>query len=136
MEVSNSPKLLNLTAKISFNFDDLKKAQLEQKTVDTDNENEVYYKLTPADLLEYKEGKEQFVIVDLSEKIYTKPEDAQNYISSTNLMEFLGKYGIVDYDQLQASYDKLFAQGGLALELTNLQEEKPTAEKYWAEEMY
>jgi hypothetical protein len=140
MDISgNQAKLLSLTMKLNINYDELR-AQIIKNAEQTGEvpENEVYFKLTPAQLLEYAEGKEQYTIVDLSNRVYVAPEDAQNYVSATNLMQFLSSYGIVDYDQLQKSYDALFAsaqgQEGIAIKLTRLQEQKPTPTgEYWSE---
>ncbi len=132
MDISNNQiKLLSLTTKLNINYDELRE-QILQNSGEV-AENEVYFKLTPASLLEYAEGKEQFALIDLSNKVYAAPENAQNYVSATNLMQFLSKYGIVDYDQLQKSYDAL---GGIALDLTKLQQAKPSAEngEYWSEQ--
>ncbi|MDR1327884.1 MAG: hypothetical protein LBJ74_05710 [Heliobacteriaceae bacterium] len=140
MDISgNQAKLLSLTMKLNINYDELR-AQIIKNAAQTGEvpENEVYFKLTPEQLLEYAEGKEQYTIVDLSNRVYVAPEDAQNYVSATDLMKFLSSYGIVDYDQLQKSYDTLFAnaqgQEGIALKLTRLQEQKPTPTgEYWSE---
>ncbi|MFI3300891.1 MAG: hypothetical protein R3Y28_05655 [Candidatus Gastranaerophilales bacterium] len=141
MEISNYNRVefLKLTAELALNADELK-AKAESQTDIEDIENEVYYKLTPSDLLEYGEDKEQYLIIDMSQKVYVKPEDAENYISATNLMEFLGEYGIVDYEAIQASYDKLYSTDvenlGLATQIEEILEEKPTAtsDDYWSDE--
>lgn len=85
-----------------MNYDELKATV--QESQENGFEDDVYFKLTPAALTEYVEGKEQYVIIDTSDRVYVRPEDASNYVSSKNLMEFLGKYGIVDYAQLRQDY--------------------------------
>jgi hypothetical protein len=140
MDFQGNIKLLSLTAKLSVKYDDLR-AQIALNAAQAGEvpEEEVYFKLTPAQLMNYAEGKDQYTIVDLSDKIYVAPEDAENYISATNLMQFLSSYGIVDYDQLQKSYDALFSNAagaeGTALKLVRLQDEKPAPDdsNYWAE---
>ncbi|MDR1167882.1 MAG: hypothetical protein LBK53_03190 [Heliobacteriaceae bacterium] len=138
----NQIKLLNLTGRININYDELRKHILENRTSDETSAEEVYFKLTPAELMTYGENKEQYGIIDLSNRIYVTPDDAENYISANNLMQFLSKYGIVDYEQIQAEYDKLYTgtpeAQGVALQITELQNNKPDAvpaqdSSYWSE---
>lgn len=134
---NNQAKFLDITTKIKVNYDELKTA-IEQNTVTESSENEVYFKLTPASLLEYGEGKEQYVIIDTSDKVYVQSEDMNNYISSKNLMEFLGKYGIVDYSQIEEIYNNLYSTEtqSVAMTIEDLQKNKPQVndKKYWAKE--
>ena len=139
MEISsNQVKFLNLTAKLNIDYEELKK-EIQKNELSQDS-NDVYFKLNAAQLTEYASGKEQYVIVDMSDKVYGRPDDVSNYVSSKNLMEFLGKYGIVDYEQIQSIYDTLYSSEsgseGLALQIEDLQANMPAANKSqsWAKE--
>ena len=100
MEISgNQVKFLNITAKLSVNYDELKKEI--QKNELSNQENDIYFKLTPQALTEYAEGKEQYVIIDMENKVYSRPEDVSETKKEVNHPRYIETSEQKELEQLK-----------------------------------
>ena len=90
--------LANQTTEASRNYiNALNETKLTYSTYDLDG-NKTYVPLTGSQLTTYGELKNQYGIINTNGQILVSETDAANYTSSTNLNEFLTKYGIEKID--------------------------------------